>query len=126
MDDAVGRVLEERWASLIDSVERESATFAESLRPIVAAAAANSELRALFPFTSVGRLCFSRCSEYPYTVDCPCIAHRRGRCWVQATWAVTDEDTPVIAETTDVDEAIRVVVANLPAERHVWLGSSEG
>jgi hypothetical protein len=29
------------------------------------------ELRQLFPFTSLNRFCFSRCTGFPYTDDCP-------------------------------------------------------
>lgn len=35
------------------------------------AASARSELRQLFPFTSLNRFCFSRCTGYPYTGDTP-------------------------------------------------------
>ncbi|QDT92623.1 DUF6193 family natural product biosynthesis protein [Gimesia algae] len=35
------------------------------------AAKATPELRQLFPFTSMWYLCFSRCTHYPFTRDCP-------------------------------------------------------
>ena len=34
-------------------------------------AKATPELRQLFPFTSMWNLCFSRCTHYPFTRDCP-------------------------------------------------------
>lgn len=41
------------------------------------AAAAHPSLRQLFPFTSMNRLCFSRCTGFPYTNDCPVISPTR-------------------------------------------------
>jgi hypothetical protein len=42
-----------------------------ALRPVVESAFAAPELRALFPFISMNRLCFSRCTQFPFTDDCP-------------------------------------------------------
>lgn len=44
------------------------------------------QLEVLFPFLSVGRLCFSRCTEYPYYVDF-LIAFSEGRYVAEATLA---------------------------------------
>jgi len=42
---------------------------------------------------------------------------------VLPTWAVSDPPAGAIAETKDANEAIAAVVANLPEDRRVWLGS---
>lgn len=55
----------EYWASFREHV----AAHFPDLTPLVDAVAAHHELFSLFPFVSVGRLCFSRCTQYPYDVD---------------------------------------------------------
>lgn len=87
------------------------------------AAFARPELRELFPFTSHMRLCFSRCSAYPFTIDCPAVAASREGYHVVACWVVSDPMPPVLGSTADPEEAIQVVVDHLPTERDVWLGS---
>jgi hypothetical protein len=60
-----GTEVEDRWRIYLDHVG-----FAE-LVPIVREAATRPELRRLFPYTSLDRLCFSRCTGYPFTRDTP-------------------------------------------------------
>jgi hypothetical protein len=124
MDDEVRQALDARWAVEVHRVSSGSNWVDESLTPVIVAAAADPDLRALFPFTSMNRLCFSRCSKYPYTLDCPCISANRGHYEVLATWAVSDEPAPVLLETTDVAEAVAAVVEHLPSDRRAWLGSA--
>lgn len=93
---------------------------------LVAAAATRAELQGLFPFTSHMRLCFSRCSDYPYTFDCPCIAFDRDGYLVQVTWGVSDEPSPVLLDATeDVRLAVDVLVQNLPDDRSAWVGTND-
>ena len=60
-----GTEVEDRWRLYLDHVG-----FPE-LAAIVAEAATRPELRRLFPYTSLNRLCFSRCTGYPFTRDTP-------------------------------------------------------
>jgi hypothetical protein len=56
-----------RWQEYLASLGE---SFPE-LMAFVAAAAAEPKLRQLFPFTSMNRFCFSRCTGYPFTLDTP-------------------------------------------------------
>jgi Family of unknown function (DUF6193) len=47
--------------------------YKEELKPFVDLAIEDEILSKLFPFTSLNRLCFSRCTGYPYTYDTPII-----------------------------------------------------
>jgi hypothetical protein len=60
-----GEALEFLWRGLLDDPP------VESLRPLVEAAAAEPRLRQLRPYTSIGRLCFSRWVNYPFSQDLP-------------------------------------------------------
>lgn len=125
MDDALADQLRARWQAELERVATGDSWVERSLAPVVAAAASDPDLGALFPFTSLNRLCFSRCSTYPYTFDCPCIAVHRGGYAVLSAWAVGDEPAPVLAETDDAAEAVSIAVAHLPDDRTVWLGTAE-
>ena len=93
-----------RWTQLL-SDETGAPGFAE----LVDAAAKRPELRQLLPFTSHAWLCFSRCTGYPFTMDCPCIRPA----------AASTYDVRGVAErglgTAGLDEALGIVVSNLPA-----------
>lgn len=125
MVDELNRVLEEQWDRALNWFANDDDWVSRSMTPLVRAAHAVPQLRALFPFASHNRLCFSRCSTYPFTADCPCIAAQSDQYQVQARWTVADEPAPVLLETTDLDEALGIVVAHLPAERSVWLGDAD-
>jgi hypothetical protein len=112
----------ERWTAEVERVNAGSSWVDESLQPVVAAAAADPDLRRLFPFTSMNRLCFSRSSRYPWTFDCPCIAANRRHYVVLTTWTVADDPAPELAETDDPAKAVAAVVAHLPDDRSVWIG----
>ncbi|HKE55328.1 MAG TPA: DUF6193 family natural product biosynthesis protein [Pyrinomonadaceae bacterium] len=62
-----GEEVEMRWRQYLASVGER---FPE-LTAFVSAAAAEPKLRQLFPFTSLNRFCFSRCTGYPFTHDTP-------------------------------------------------------
>ena len=69
-----GRAVEYQWESLLQlwaEHERGMSDASLSPRPLIEAARARPELRPLFPFTSMFRLCFSRTTGYPFTHDCP-------------------------------------------------------
>jgi hypothetical protein len=125
VDEDVAAALRSAWAHELERIAAGSTWVDKSLRPILAAAADDPDLRSLFPFTSMNRLCFSRCSAYPYTFDCPCIAADRGHYSVLATWAVSDEPAPILAEADEAAEAVSVVVRHLPDDRRVWIGTAE-
>jgi hypothetical protein len=120
------RELQARWTSELERIGRDDSWVGQALRPVIAAASAVPQLQALFPFTSVNRLCFSRCSDYPYTVDCPCIAATKASEYiVQARWTVSDEPPPELLFTTDLDRALTTVVENLPPNPYAWLGDRD-
>ena len=62
-----GEEVEMRWRGYLASLGER---FPE-LTAFVTAAAAEPRLRQLFPFTSLNRFCFSRCTGYPFTRDTP-------------------------------------------------------
>jgi hypothetical protein len=64
-----GEEVEMRWQQYLTSLGK---TFPE-LTTFITAAAAEPKLRQLFPFTSMNRFCFSRCTGYPFTQDTPCV-----------------------------------------------------
>jgi hypothetical protein len=77
--------------------------------PLIKAAMKKPELRQLFPYTSLTRLCFSRTTGYPFTHDCPFIepqGNRRYRVCMPASQEVIGEGT--------VDEVIDIVIKHLP------------
>lgn len=62
-----GEEVEMRWRVYLVSLGER---FPE-LMAFVTVAAAEPKLRQLFPFTSMNRFCFSRCTGYPFTRDTP-------------------------------------------------------
>ena len=67
------------------------------------------ELRQLFPFRSLYRLCFSRTTGYPYTNDCPLIHSIGGE-----QFRVVSADKSRILGEGPLVLAVDVAVANLP------------
>lgn len=77
--------------------------------PVIKAAMKRPELRRLFPYTSLTRLCFSRTTGYPFTHDCPVIEPQgNGRYSVYMP-----NSQEIIGEGT-ADQAVEMVVKNLP------------
>jgi len=73
------------------------------------------QLETLFPFVSVGRLCFSRCTEFPYYVDF-LIAFWRGQYSAEATlqrggWV----DTRRLG-VGSAKEALAIVASHIPPD----------
>jgi hypothetical protein len=97
----VGKEVEFAWQSIVAAHPE--------LGPIVTLAAAHPVLGKLFPYTSLDRLCFSRCTGYPYTGDCPIVLPPNSGVYI-----VTDSFGNVHGTGT-VANAIAIVLAHLPA-----------
>ncbi len=65
-----GREVEVRWESLMEWIPKEFPELTEFLNE----AYSNEKLRMLFPFTSLNRFCFSRCTGFPYSYDIPIVS----------------------------------------------------
>ncbi len=94
-------------------------------------AAQGTVLRSLFPYTSVNTVHFSRCSDYPFTHDCPWIWFSAGGRFV--TYApdprgvrqgnLVGPPPSVLLDTADPLAAVMAAVAALPETwRQVWVG----
>jgi len=77
--------------------------------PVIKAAMKKPELRQLFPYTSLTRLCFSRTTGYPFTHDCPVIEPKGNR-----RYSVYMPNSQEIIGKGTADEAVEMVVKNLP------------
>ena len=80
----------------------------DGLTELVRIAAAAPELRQLFPFTSMYRLCFSRCTGYPYTNDLPYLSP-----CADGTYEARGIENHLLGKGS-AEEVIKIVVANLP------------
>lgn len=63
MSDALAEALLAEWTAYRSLIADDHSWVGDALRPVIEAAFVTPVLRALFPFTSVNSLCFSRCSE---------------------------------------------------------------
>ncbi|MGV9810299.1 DUF6193 family natural product biosynthesis protein [Micromonospora chersina] len=96
--------------------------------------AAGTPLRTLFPYTSHNSLHFSRCSDYPFTHDCPWIWFSSDGHFITypphpslvLQGNLADPLPPPLLDTDDPHAAVDAAVNNLPATwRQVWLGDVE-
>jgi hypothetical protein len=99
-----GSHVEWKWEQL----EQDVAADKPKLLPLLHLARNVPALRQLFPFTSVWTLCFSRCTVYPYSADCPS-ATPNG----DTSYTVRDAAGTVIG-TGLVKEAVDMLVHSLP------------
>ena len=76
-----GHAVEHRWTQYLESID----DMIPQLSLLMLAAAQRPALRQLFPYTSVHRLCFSRCTGFPYTGDCPMITPNRDGTFIVET-----------------------------------------
>ncbi|OOQ57210.1 hypothetical protein BC343_15585 [Mucilaginibacter pedocola] len=76
---------------------------------VVRLAKQDEVLGALFPFTSMNRLCFSRCTGYPYTSDIPLI-----QAALDGTYQVRLPDNTLLGGGNAI-EVISLLKQNLPA-----------
>jgi hypothetical protein len=69
----VGQFVEHQWNRLLNSWREREGDSPDHISPlpVIQAAKKRPELRQLFPFTSLYKLCFSRTTGYPFTNDCP-------------------------------------------------------
>ena len=104
-----GSEVDHRWTWYEDWIPR---TFPE-LVPFFDEAKQSPELRQLFPFTSLNCMCFSRCTGYPYTDDCPAAIPVGGiRSVVLGEFDVRLRGQ--LLGSGNGKEAVRITVANLP------------
>ncbi|MFB7669493.1 DUF6193 family natural product biosynthesis protein [Kitasatospora sp. NPDC056138] len=89
---------------------------------LVDSAAREPRLRRLFPFTSMWVLCFSFRADDPSLAEAPAvIARQGGRYEVRAgRWGES------IGETDSADQAVALVVANLPADLDAAVTPKDG
>lgn len=100
-----GTMTEERWISYLGTIADD---FPE-LKKFVASAAQAPQLRQLFPYTSMNRFCFSRCTGSPYTSDTPIVEPQQ-----DGQYVVRACDGTVIGKGAASD-AVQLVIANLPS-----------
>jgi hypothetical protein len=128
--DALRTHRDDIWEALLRRLQN-SEGYALELLPVARLARSHAQLGLLFPFQSLNRLCFSRCSEYPYTNDCPCIGvDRRGMFGVTGYpyyfGPAENDPRPALPLPRDAAHAIEIAAAALPPTAgEVWLGSSD-
>jgi len=87
-------------------------TTPEHLRELFMAAATRPRLRRLMPFLSMGRLCFSSRTGWPYTSECPMIrVLASGECQVFPSW-LGEQRVPIFSGS--VAEAVAAAEDALP------------
>lgn len=93
------------------------------VRPdLLEAAYSEPRLRQLFPWTGMGELHFSRCTEKPWTWDVPYIQPCAGKRY----WVSGPLRTQTVGPAQDAAEAVAMVVERLPAScPPAFLGSPE-
>jgi hypothetical protein len=123
-----GQAVEYEWESLLNrltELEEDMSDESISLRPLIEAARRRPELRQLFPYMSLDRLCFSRTTGYPFTSDCPrAVAMENGRYRVYSAkprfekrrygGGEYEEAVYEVIGEGNVEEVINMLVANLP------------
>ena len=95
-----------RWQSLLKAAVEYPQN--EKLRPVVQGARKTPELNRLWPFTSMRRLGFSRCTGYPFSGDCPLIAPVAGE-----KYQVIGGSGEAVGHG-DAREAVALAVRHLP------------
>lgn len=100
-----GNEVEFQWQAYLSNTD----PYRRSLMPFLILAARQPKLRALFPFTSLTTLCFSRCTGYPFTADCPYVTPDGNGNFVVGKQGSRD------LGIGDADLALSLVLDNLPA-----------
>jgi hypothetical protein len=99
-----GEEVEYQWQEYL-------ATIGERFPELVAfvrAASRRQELRQLFPFTSLNRFCFSRCTGYPFTGDTPYVCPQ-----LDGQYEVFSPNGRALGQG-DAEVAVRLVIEHLP------------
>ncbi len=99
-----GEEVEHRWQDYLTNI---GDPFPE-LVAFVQAASRRRELRQLFPYTSLNRFCFSRCTGYPFTRDTPYVWPQR-----DGQYEVRGPEDQVLGRG-NAEAAVRLVVEHLP------------
>ncbi len=98
------QIVAEEWSNILDYD-------ADLINPTMPRAAyANPRLRELFPVVSHGALYFSRCIRRPRKHDVATLFRRGGGGFV----VIRQSDGTTLGEPETVEEAIDLIVANLP------------
>jgi len=100
-----GDEVEHRWKSYLS----DSDPYLRELMPFITLAARHPSLRSLFPYTSHSTFCFSRCTGYPFSYDCPHVTPDG-----QGHFTVATPAGPTLG-TGDAAHALSLVLDNLPA-----------
>jgi hypothetical protein len=115
--------VERKWQALYSHIKSEESRGA--LLPLMERAMEVPVLRRLFPFTSLDWLCFSRCTGYPFSGDCPSVCSTHFRFAVRPTpaqraalgpprpYTVADSKGHFLGEG-DAVEAVDLIVQHLP------------
>jgi len=67
----------------------------------------NSKIKKLFPYMSLNNFCFSRCTGYPYTTDCPYV-------YVEDGIIIIKNWEGKILGKASVKESIKIILDNIP------------
>jgi hypothetical protein len=98
--------VEWKWDSLEDFMRNEE--HIGELLPLLLVARKKRELKMLFPFTSHIRLCFSRCTGFPYSGDCPFAAPTK-----QGQYQVFNASGQAVGKG-DAESAVQLLIDHLP------------
>lgn len=99
-----GKEVEAQWTMYLDTMDKSS----PALFPFVEEAAKHTQLRLLFPYTSMNRFCLSRCTGYPYTTDIPFVEPL-----LDGSYDVRTHNGDLLGKG-DASESVSLVIANLP------------
>jgi hypothetical protein len=101
-----GTEVQWKWAYLEDVVCKQQDK--SDLLSLVIAAKKRTELCNLFPFTSLASLCFSRCTGYPHSDDCP-------HAWPtgMGRYKVFDRRRKLVGEG-EAEQAVQLLIDHLP------------
>ena len=106
----VDEFLTEAWRSLAQFLSVvEFGPVLRRLVPLISEAASRPSLRQLLPFVSLGRLCFSRTTGYPFTRDCPLGCPIEGERFV-----VLAPDAHTLLGKGNAAETADILIASLP------------
>ena len=100
-----GGEVDHRWDSYLSGAD----PHLRDLMPFIELAAQQPLLRNLFPYTSHSTFCFSRCTGYPFSYDCPHVTPADGQFTVGLHAGKT-------LGTGDAKFAVSLVLDNLPAQ----------
>ncbi len=101
-----GCEVEHRWKMYLSDAD----PFLRELMPFIRLAAQQPVLRRLFPYASHSTFCFSRCTGYPFSFDCPNVTPiATGQFRVAKPGGHT-------LGTGDAEAAVSLVLGNLPPD----------